>query len=65
MKLEQMNGKASPTPSLGGGGGRFQSDGEEDDGGFRMKKEVGLVEGVAIIIGIIIGSGEAHTNDKL
>ncbi|XP_018323198.1 Y+L amino acid transporter 2 [Agrilus planipennis] len=30
---------------------------EEDDGKVRMKKELGLLEGVAIILGIILGSG--------
>ncbi len=31
--------------------------GKEDGGGVRLKKELGLLEGVAIILGIIIGSG--------
>ena len=30
---------------------------DEEDQGVHLKKELGLVEGVAIIIGIIIGSG--------
>ena len=30
---------------------------ENEDGGVHLKKELGLLEGVAIIIGIIIGSG--------
>lgn len=45
-KLENMNGKA---PSTGNPGGSQQ--------GIHMKREVGLFEGVAIILGIIIGSG--------
>lgn len=30
------------------------------DGKIRMKKEIGLLEGVAIILGIILGSGKCH-----
>jgi hypothetical protein len=30
----------------------------DSSGGVRLKKEVGLFEGVAIIMGIIIGSGK-------
>lgn len=30
---------------------------EEDNGKTELKKELGLVEGIAIILGIIIGSG--------
>ena len=30
--------------------------------GIRLKKEVGLFEGVAIIMGIIIGSGKPESN---
>ena len=29
----------------------------EDDGNVKLKKELGLVDGVGIIVGIIIGSG--------
>lgn len=32
--------------------------GDDDGGAVKMKKELGLLEGVAIILGIIIGSGE-------
>jgi hypothetical protein len=35
-----------------------KEDSDGGDGGVRMKKELGLLEGVAIILGIIIGSGE-------
>lgn len=28
-----------------------------DEGGFKMKKELGMMDGVAIIVGVIIGSG--------
>lgn len=31
---------------------------DDDNGKVRMKKELGLLEGVAIILGIIFGSGE-------
>lgn len=30
---------------------------EDDDGKVKMKKQLGLLEGVAIILGIIFGSG--------
>lgn len=30
----------------------------EDDGKIKLKKELGLLEGCAIILGIIIGSGK-------
>lgn len=30
---------------------------DEDNGKVKMKKELGLLEGVAIILGIIFGSG--------
>ena len=30
---------------------------DSDEGKVRMKKELGLLDGVAIILGIIIGSG--------
>lgn len=33
-----------------------KSDGESDDG-VQLKKELGLLDGVAIIIGVIIGAG--------
>lgn len=35
------------------------SDGDEDgsDGAVQMKKELGLIDGVAIIVGVIIGAG--------
>ena len=33
------------------------ADGDDDAGKVRMKKELGLMDGVAIILGIIIGSG--------
>lgn len=32
---------------------------ENNDEGVHMKREIGLLEGVAIILGIIIGSGKA------
>lgn len=31
---------------------------DEDDGKVKMKKQLGLLEGVAIILGIIFGSGK-------
>ena len=30
---------------------------ESDSGGIKMKKELGLLDGVAIIVGVIVGSG--------
>lgn len=30
---------------------------ESDSGGIKMKKELGLMDGVAIIVGVIVGSG--------
>ncbi len=61
MTLEKMlNGKAPSigggTPLSGGQGSSSPGDGSRHD--IRMKKEVGLLEGVAIILGIIIGSGK-------
>lgn len=32
-------------------------DGDDKDGGIKMKKQISLFQGVAIIVGIIIGSG--------
>ncbi len=42
-----------------------QPDGRDagEEQGVKMKKELGLMEGVAIILGIIIGSGERHQAD--
>ena len=38
---------------------------EDNDQGVHMKKELGLTEGVAIILGIIIGSGEVFVINLL
>ncbi len=39
------------------------SDGDENN--IKLKKELGLMEGVAIILGIIIGSGEQEAHLSL
>jgi hypothetical protein len=53
MKLEQLNGKATPTGDGDDGGPSDSGSGSS----VRMKKEIGLLEGVAVILGIIFGSG--------
>lgn len=55
MTLEKLNGKA---PSIGGDlASTSTSSSSGSRSNVRMKKEIGLLEGVAIILGIIIGSG--------
>jgi len=67
---ELMNSPTGDSMNLGSSskivaGSQSSSDSNLDDGGphqhVRLKKEVGLFEGVAIIIGIIIGSGEKNS----
>ncbi len=52
MSAEESSKMLSPS------GGNTNSSKKEDGGGdVKLKKELGLLEGVAIILGIIIGSG--------
>ena len=58
MPKEPSPSAASAAPLLGGGGGaEGGAAGVVDDGRVKLKKELGLLEGVAIIVGIIVGSG--------
>lgn len=43
-------------------GGNEEAD-EKSEEGVRMKKELGLMEGVSIILGIIVGSGKIRINE--
>lgn len=46
----------SPTP-MDMGSGSSDSDDKQSSQGVRLKKELGLMNGVAIIVGVIVGSG--------
>ncbi|XP_036323745.1 Y+L amino acid transporter 2 [Rhagoletis pomonella] len=48
---------AAITVSNGGVGGQHEGSADSNNSAVRMKKQLGLLEGVAIILGVIFGSG--------
>ena len=46
-------------------GGERQQVGEKGEEKVKMKKQLGLLEGVAIILGIIIGSGDIDQTNRI
>lgn len=45
------------TPRAGFSGSAVSKESVESDGGVKMKKQISLLDGVAIIVGVIVGSG--------
>jgi solute carrier family 7 (L-type amino acid transporter), member 5 len=44
-------------PRAGFSGSKSPSVNSEDDSGVKMQKQISLLDGVAIIVGVIVGSG--------
>lgn len=44
-------------PNTAGGGDNINSDSSSNGSGVKLKKRIGLLDGVAIIVGVIVGAG--------
>uniref|UniRef100_U5EHX8 Putative amino acid transporter n=1 Tax=Corethrella appendiculata TaxID=1370023 RepID=U5EHX8_9DIPT len=51
------NNRINHQPSTSNNGKQISDDDSSSEGGIKLKKELGLLDGVAIIVGVIVGAG--------